>query len=134
LIKGRKRPIVVDTIGYLIVALVHAANIYDGHAARQVLTALFSIVDSVKKIWADGGYRGEEFIQWSKSNLTAYWKSLRRKNRRRFSSVTSTLGRGTNLCLARSIPTVEQRLRAETYIEYRSCLYGLNPTHAAKNL
>ena len=63
LIKGRKRHIVVDTIGYLIVALVHAANIYDGHAARQVLTALFSIVDSVKKIWADGGYRGEEFIQ-----------------------------------------------------------------------
>jgi putative transposase len=27
LIKGRKRHIVVDTIGYLIVALVHAANI-----------------------------------------------------------------------------------------------------------
>jgi putative transposase len=50
LIKGRKRHIVVDTIGYIIVALVHAANIYDGHAARQVLTALFSIVDSVKKI------------------------------------------------------------------------------------
>ena len=54
LIKGRKRHIVVDTIGYPMVVVVHAANIFDGKAARQVLTALFSIVNTVKKIWADG--------------------------------------------------------------------------------
>jgi len=79
LIKGRKRHIVVDTIGYLIVALVHAANIYDGHAARQVLTALFSIVDSVKKIWADGGYRGEEFIQWVKEQFDCVLEVVEKK-------------------------------------------------------
>ena len=49
LIKGCKLYIALDTAGYHIVALVHATNIYEGHAARQVLTALFSIVDSVKK-------------------------------------------------------------------------------------
>ena len=53
LIKGRKRHIVVDTTGYPLVAIAHAANIYDGHAAERVLNALFSMVKTVKKIWAD---------------------------------------------------------------------------------
>jgi len=44
LIKGRKRHIVVDTTGYPLVAIAHAANIYDGHAAERVLNALFSMV------------------------------------------------------------------------------------------
>jgi putative transposase len=79
LIKGRKRHIVVDTMGYLIVVLVHAANIYDGHAARQVLTALFSIVDSVKKIWAEGGYRGAEFIQWVKEQFDCVLEVVEKK-------------------------------------------------------
>ena len=79
LIKGRKRHIVVDTMGYLILVLVHAANIYDGHAARQVLTALFSIVDSVKKIWAEGGYRGAEFIQWVKEQFDCVLEVVEKK-------------------------------------------------------
>jgi putative transposase len=81
LIQGRKRHIVVDTMGYLIVALVHAANIYDGHAARQVLTTLFSIVDSVKKIWADGGYRGEKFIQWVKEQFNCIFEVVEKRKR-----------------------------------------------------
>ena len=69
LIKGRKRHIVVDTTGYPLVVVVHAANIYDGHAAERVLNALFSIVKTVKKIWADGAYKGEKFIKWAKEKF-----------------------------------------------------------------
>ncbi len=69
LIKGRKRHIVVDTIGYLIIVLVHAANIYDSRAAREVLTAAFSVVGTIEKIWADGAYKGEEFIRWVKEQF-----------------------------------------------------------------
>jgi putative transposase len=79
LIKGRKRHIIVDTMGYLIVVLAHAANIYDGHAARHVLTALFSIVDSVKRIWADGGYRGVEFIEWVKEQFDCVLEVVEKK-------------------------------------------------------
>ena len=79
LIKGRKRHIIVDTMGYLIVVLAHAANIYDGHAARHVLTALFSIVDSVKKIWADGGYRGADFIEWVKEQFDCVLEVVEKK-------------------------------------------------------
>lgn len=66
---------------------------------------LFSIVDSVKKIWADGGYRGEEFIQWVKEQFDCVLEVVENKNRRRFSYYPDA-GRGTNLCLVWSIPTV----------------------------
>lgn len=69
LIKGRKRHIVVDTIGCVLIALVHAANIYDGRAAREVLTALFAVVGTVQKIWADGAYVGEALAQWVKEQF-----------------------------------------------------------------
>ena len=68
-IKGRKRHIVVDTNGYLMIVIAHAANVYDGHAAKRVLKALFSIVKTLKKIWADGGYNSEELIRWVKEQF-----------------------------------------------------------------
>ena len=80
LIKGRKRHIIVDTMGYVLIVLVHAANIYDGHAARKVLTALFSKMDTVKKIWADGTYKGEEFIQWVKEQCDGVLEVVKKKN------------------------------------------------------
>ena len=79
LIKGRKRHIVVDTIGYVIVVLVHAANIHDSRAAREVVAALFSIVDTIKKIWADGGYKGEEFMQWVKEKFDCIFEVVKKK-------------------------------------------------------
>jgi len=64
LVKGRKRHIVVDTIGCLLVVWVHAANVFDGKAARQVITNLFLILHTVKIIWADCGYSGVELLDW----------------------------------------------------------------------
>lgn len=64
LVKGRKRHIVFDSMDCLLVVLVHAANIYDGNAARQVLAHLFSLLQSVKIIWADCGYLGREIFDW----------------------------------------------------------------------
>jgi len=40
---------------------------------------LFSIVDSVKKIWADGGYRGEKFIQWVKEQFDCIFEVVEKK-------------------------------------------------------
>ena len=80
LIKGRKRHIVVDTMGYLLIVVVHAANLYDGHAAREVLTALFSGINTIKKIWADGTYRGEEFIQWVSDQFGCVLEVVKKKS------------------------------------------------------
>lgn len=63
-IKGRKRHILVDTLGNLLKVMVTVANMSDGKAAIELLktlpTALFT---RLKRIWADGGYRGE-FVEW----------------------------------------------------------------------
>ena len=64
LVKGRKRHIVVDTMGCLIVVWVHAANIFDGKAAHQVITNLFLLLETINKIWADSAYSGAELFNW----------------------------------------------------------------------
>lgn len=84
LIKGRKRHIVVDTTGYPIVAIAHAANTYDGHAAERVLKALFSIVNTVKKIWADGAYKSEELIKWVKEEFGCTLEIVKKKKGKGF--------------------------------------------------
>lgn len=63
-INGRKRHIVVDTLGNILELVVHAANIQDRDGARLVLPKLDRItLDSLVKVWADGGYRGK-LITW----------------------------------------------------------------------
>ena len=84
LIKGRKRHIVVDTTGYPLIAIAHAANIYDGHAAERVLKALFSIVNTVKKIWADGAYQSEELIKWVKEEFGCVLEVVKKKKGKGF--------------------------------------------------
>lgn len=59
-IKGRKRHIVVDTLGLLLSVVIHSANIHDSKAAEGVLQELKNkYLNGIVKIFADGGYRGE---------------------------------------------------------------------------
>lgn len=58
-VKGRKRHIVVDTLGHLLEVVVHAANIQDRDDAKLVFARLSQATkDSLRKLWADGGYAG----------------------------------------------------------------------------
>ena len=58
-IKGRKRHIIVDTMGLLLTVIVSAANIHDSQAAMEVISSLKYRFVRMVKIVADGGYRGE---------------------------------------------------------------------------
>ncbi len=57
--KGRKRHIIVDTMGLLLTVIVHAANEHDSKAASKVIVELKGRFHRLIKIIADGGYRGE---------------------------------------------------------------------------
>jgi len=57
-IKGRKRHIVVDTLGNIIDLQVHDANIHDSKGARLFLTSLKKLSYQLVKIIADKGYYG----------------------------------------------------------------------------
>ena len=60
-IKGKKRHILVDTVGLLLHAIVHPANIQDRDGGVLVLGTLFGRFPFLKKLFADGGYQGPVF-------------------------------------------------------------------------
>lgn len=62
-IKGRKRHLLVDTLGLVLVVLVHAANVADVTASRMLLAAVSLTQPTVQLVWADQGYRGERVQQ-----------------------------------------------------------------------
>ena len=65
-INGRKRHILVDTLGLLIAVAVTAASIQDRDGAKLLLKAIKGSGKKIRKIWVDGGYRGE-LVKWVKS-------------------------------------------------------------------
>jgi putative transposase len=63
---GRKRHILVDTLGLLLAALVTSANVQDRDAAKVLLAGFYrDFFQSfwLKRIWADAGYQGA-LILW----------------------------------------------------------------------
>ena len=63
-IKGRKRHLLVDTLGLPLSVNVTPANVQDRVGARLLLVGLNPLVPRLKKIWADGAYSGEELARW----------------------------------------------------------------------
>ncbi|WSI69116.1 transposase [Streptomyces sp. NBC_01335] len=58
LINGRKRHVVVDTLGLLLAVMVTAADVGDRAAAQVLLTQATAAHHLLALAWADGGYTG----------------------------------------------------------------------------
>ncbi|MGW4518441.1 IS5 family transposase [Streptomyces sp. NPDC004393] len=58
LINGRKRHVVVDTLGLLLGVIVTAADVGDRTAAQVLLEQVAGVHHLLALIWADGGYTG----------------------------------------------------------------------------
>ena len=58
-VKGRKRHILVDTQGLLLMVWVHAADLQDRDGAQVVLEKAQPHFPRLRHIWADGGYAGK---------------------------------------------------------------------------
>jgi transposase len=59
-IKGRKRHILTDTLGLLVAAVVHTADIQDRDGAPDVLTSIRASFPWLRHVFADGGYAGQK--------------------------------------------------------------------------
>jgi putative transposase len=66
-INGRKRHLLVDTMGLVLLALVLPAHIQDRDGVRQLLARFFGqpARPQVKHIWADCGYAGA-LVDWAR--------------------------------------------------------------------
>lgn len=60
---GRKRHLLVDTLGLILLVVVHPANIQDRDGAKLLLKLLSKRFGWLKVIWADGGYAGA-LVDW----------------------------------------------------------------------
>ena len=65
-VKGRKRHIVVDTMGNLLGVVVHAANIHDTKGGIKVASRAFDSYPTIERFCGDEGYRGTfvDYIDW----------------------------------------------------------------------
>jgi putative transposase len=64
-VNGRKRHLLVDTLGLVVAAVVHSAGIQDRDGAKFVLRKLVGRFPRLKKILADGIYNGD-IADWAK--------------------------------------------------------------------
>jgi putative transposase len=66
-VKGRKRHLLVDTLGLLLVVLVHRAACSDSAGAEAVFRTAKRRFPTLRKVWADGTYRGQ-LVDWVKAH------------------------------------------------------------------
>jgi putative transposase len=79
-ITGRKRHIVVDKLGLLLVVVVSIASADDGTFAPQVLGRLTAEHQArLKNIWADGKYRNHHLDDWLKTSEVGYVGTISRR-------------------------------------------------------
>jgi len=69
-VNGRKRHILVDTLGLLLAVKVHAADIQDRDGGKLLFESCRDSLPRLFLIWADGGYRGK-LIEWVA--VTCWW-------------------------------------------------------------
>ena len=60
-IKGKKRHVLVDTLGLLLHAIVHAADVQDRDGGVLLMSTLFGCYPFLLKLYADSGYQGPKF-------------------------------------------------------------------------
>jgi putative transposase len=71
-VNGRKRHILVDTLGVLLAGVVTAANVQDRDGAKRLLSMLRHWFTRLRLMWADGAYAG----------VLETWVSLLRRSRK----------------------------------------------------
>jgi putative transposase len=65
-VKGRKRHLLVDTLGLPLSVYVTPADVQDRVGAQCLLGGLKAFLPRLTKIWADGAYTGEKLVSWCK--------------------------------------------------------------------
>ena len=77
--KGRKRHLVVDTLGLLLAVAVHAADLQDRDGARLVLVRLGDRFPRLQVIWADAGYADPKLGDWVRAVMSWTLDIVRRR-------------------------------------------------------
>ena len=108
-VKGRKRHILVDTLGLPIANRVEPASISDRRAGARLLAGVGPLFLRIQTVIADAGHESRKLARELLRDNG--WKLQIVKRRERVQDHRSDVDRGTHVCVARAQPTAEQRLR-----------------------
>jgi transposase len=81
--RGRKRHLLVDTVGLLLICVVHSASIQDRAGAKLVLHSIDEEYPTIGLIWADGGYANvvdASLIGWAEHELGVRLEIVKRSD------------------------------------------------------
>ena len=69
-VNGRKRHIVVDTMGLLLLVVITSAGMQDRDGARTLLARVKMAMPSLSLLWADSSYAGK-LVEWASGSPTS---------------------------------------------------------------
>jgi transposase len=78
-VQGRKRHVIVDTLGLLLVVIVTAASVQDRDGAKPALERLRDWYERISLIWADSAYAGK-LVTWAKKHLRLTLEIVKRSD------------------------------------------------------
>ena len=126
-------------MGLLVRVLVHPANIQERDGARMLLQPQPQLQPSWQLMWVEGGYSGPDFANWVQKHCDCRVEVVRKDPEQRgFAALPRgrPLGRGcgTNFCMVRTMPAIEQRLRTKNTTQRNLGSFGNDSTYAQATL
>lgn len=82
-VKGRKRHLMVDTLGLVMMVVVTAANVSDQQGARLIFQRLAALPQRIARlllIWVDGTYEGGDFMRWTMDTYRWVLETIKRSD------------------------------------------------------
>lgn len=106
-INGRKRHILVDTMGLILIVVVHAASIQDRDGAKLVFDKICHVFPKLHLIWASAGYAGS-LVDWVKYFIGCGLEIVKRCDRTNgFKVLPRAVVSRANTCMAWSVSPSE---------------------------
>ncbi len=69
--KGRKRHLLVDVMGLVLLVIVHAASVQEQDGAKRVFEHIQGRHPRLRLVWADAGYKVQWLLDWVQ--ITCAW-------------------------------------------------------------
>ena len=109
-IKGRKRLVLVDALGNVLLVLIAAASVQDRDAGARLVEMAAIRFPSLQKIWVDSAYRGEVIENVKKKTGIDVEGTLRSDTLKGLCAGSKTMGGRTNLWMVESFQALGKRL------------------------
>jgi len=67
-VNGRKRHLLVDVLGLVLLVVVHAASVQEQDGAKRVFERIQGRHPRLRLVWADAGYKVQWLLDWVRTS------------------------------------------------------------------